>query len=75
MPLERFSCHSSRRLELLDLVGCALAMWRGELLALVVGAFAARGPVEACPAECHCIGQARVSVFCDFRGLDASFSS
>jgi len=65
MPLERFSCHSSRRLELLDLVGCAL----------VVGAFAARGPVEACPAECHCIGQARVSVFCDFRGLDASFSS
>ncbi|ETK97223.1 hypothetical protein F442_00223 [Phytophthora nicotianae P10297] len=46
-------------------------MWRCELLALF-SFYAITGllPVQACPTECHCIGQARVSVYCDFRGLE-----
>ncbi|KAH7472278.1 hypothetical protein KRP22_007096 [Phytophthora ramorum] len=39
-----------------------------ELLAL--HALALLQYVGACPTECHCIGQARVSVYCDFRGLE-----
>lgn len=29
--------------------------------------------VGGCPTECQCIGQARVSVYCDFRGLEVRF--
>ncbi|KAG3107526.1 hypothetical protein PI124_g12654 [Phytophthora idaei] len=42
-----------------------------ELLALFsLHAITLLPRVEACPTECHCIGQARVSVYCDFRGLE-----
>ncbi|EEY70352.1 uncharacterized protein PITG_05747 [Phytophthora infestans T30-4] len=45
-------------------------MWRCELLVLLsFHTISGLLPVEACPTECHCIGQARVSVYCDFRGL------
>ncbi|OWZ21570.1 hypothetical protein PHMEG_0003861 [Phytophthora megakarya] len=44
-------------------------MWC-ERVAVVLPLLALFQRVEACPAECHCIGQARVSVYCDFRGLE-----
>ncbi|DBA00148.1 TPA: hypothetical protein N0F65_000471 [Lagenidium giganteum] len=28
------------------------------------------GVARACPSVCHCIGDVRISVYCDFRGLD-----
>ncbi|KAL3662359.1 hypothetical protein V7S43_012686 [Phytophthora oleae] len=41
-----------------------------EQLAWAVAALALLQQTHACPTECHCIGQARVSVYCDFRGLE-----
>ncbi|KAG1701872.1 hypothetical protein DVH05_010363 [Phytophthora capsici] len=43
-------------------------MWCEQLV--VVAAVFALQQALGCPTECHCIGQARVSVYCDFRGLE-----
>ncbi|KAL7679066.1 putative leucine-rich repeat domain-containing protein [Plasmopara halstedii] len=43
-------------------------MWWYDLLAIF--SLQAIALLDACPTKCQCIGQARVSVYCDFRGLE-----
>ncbi|KAE9178096.1 hypothetical protein PF005_g23149 [Phytophthora fragariae] len=59
MPGSVFATLDSRSLKLVAMLGLLLPL----LLALL-------RDVGGCPTECQCIGQARVSVYCDFRGLE-----